>query len=148
MLRLEDCEPFRLEGSSETQDQPPALPALPPGSICETCWDQPATNLLPAPWGGEMGVCVWCAKGEGEEASDDAEPSAGVTMDEVRMIEQALCVAARQENEAPMIAAHEVLATRTGVSLGDAQAGFRRLADAPRTFQDVNLDGLVIHPLR
>ena len=31
-----------------------------PGSICEACFDAPATSLAPAPYGGEMGVCGKC----------------------------------------------------------------------------------------
>ena len=31
-----------------------------PGFVCETCFDAPAVALVPAPWGGEMGVCDAC----------------------------------------------------------------------------------------
>jgi hypothetical protein len=30
------------------------------GYICEHCFDAPAVLMQPAPWGGEMGVCVAC----------------------------------------------------------------------------------------
>ena len=32
-----------------------------PGHLCEGCLDAPAVALVPAPWGGEMGVCPACA---------------------------------------------------------------------------------------
>lgn len=32
-----------------------------PGHLCEVCLDAPASEVLPAPWGGEMGVCTACA---------------------------------------------------------------------------------------
>lgn len=47
--------------SHEVQHAPVALPLIPPGSICETCFDAPATRLGPAPWGGEMELCAPCA---------------------------------------------------------------------------------------
>lgn len=31
-----------------------------PGFVCEACFDAPAVGLVPAPWGGEMGVCDAC----------------------------------------------------------------------------------------
>ena len=30
------------------------------GYLCEQCLDAPAVALVPAPWGGEMGVCEAC----------------------------------------------------------------------------------------
>ncbi len=44
--------------------QPPA------GSICEACLDAPAVRYVPAPWGGEMGVCL------GYPACEDEPPAA------------------------------------------------------------------------
>jgi hypothetical protein len=32
-----------------------------PGHLCEQCLDAPAVAVVPAPWGGEMGVCASCA---------------------------------------------------------------------------------------
>jgi hypothetical protein len=32
-----------------------------PGHLCEVCLDAPAVAFVPAPWGGEMGVCAVCA---------------------------------------------------------------------------------------
>jgi hypothetical protein len=32
-----------------------------PGHLCEVCLDAPAVAFVPAPWGGEMGVCAACA---------------------------------------------------------------------------------------
>jgi hypothetical protein len=31
------------------------------GHICEHCLDAPASLVQPAPWGGDMGVCIACA---------------------------------------------------------------------------------------
>lgn len=30
------------------------------GFVCETCFDAPACTFVPAPWGGEMGICAAC----------------------------------------------------------------------------------------
>src|SRR6266567_4471983 len=30
------------------------------GYLCEQCLDAPAVAVVPAPWGGEMGVCATC----------------------------------------------------------------------------------------
>jgi hypothetical protein len=32
-----------------------------PGHLCEQCLDAPAVAVVPAPWGGEMGICEACA---------------------------------------------------------------------------------------
>jgi hypothetical protein len=44
------------------QEQPPAMSLA--GHLCEQCLDAPAVRLMPAPWGGEMGVCGECAPTE------------------------------------------------------------------------------------
>ena len=31
------------------------------GYLCEQCLDAPAVTVVPAPWGGEMGICAACA---------------------------------------------------------------------------------------
>ena len=31
------------------------------GYLCEICLDAPAVAFVPAPWGGEMGICATCA---------------------------------------------------------------------------------------
>jgi hypothetical protein len=36
-----------------------AAPVL-PGSRCEACLEAPASALVPAPWGGDQGVCAHC----------------------------------------------------------------------------------------
>lgn len=48
-----DC---RVEAyhSSEAQS------SLLPGSICEVCLDAPATGIIAAEWGGDMGICEAC----------------------------------------------------------------------------------------
>src|SRR3990167_6779917 len=43
-----------------------------PGSICEECFDAPASQLQDAPWGGEMGVCRECGKSERGNANGTA----------------------------------------------------------------------------
>jgi hypothetical protein len=35
-------------------------PAPLTGYLCEQCLDAPAVAFVPAPWGGEMGVCEVC----------------------------------------------------------------------------------------
>jgi len=30
------------------------------GYLCEQCLDAPAVAFVPAPWGGEMGICAAC----------------------------------------------------------------------------------------
>ena len=32
-----------------------------PGHLCEVCLNAPAVAFVPAPWGGEMGICAACA---------------------------------------------------------------------------------------
>ncbi len=32
------------------------------GYLCEICLDAPAVAFVPAPWGGEMGICATCAE--------------------------------------------------------------------------------------
>ena len=32
------------------------------GYLCEQCLDAPAVAFVPAPWGGEMGICATCAE--------------------------------------------------------------------------------------
>ena len=32
------------------------------GYLCEQCLDAPAVAVVPAPWGGEMGVCETCGE--------------------------------------------------------------------------------------
>ena len=44
------------------------------GHICEHCFDAPAVLVQPAPWGGEMGVCVACQQATPARAED---PQAG-----------------------------------------------------------------------
>ena len=38
---------------------PPAPPPL-PGHLCEQCFDAPAVLVIPAPGGGDMGICAAC----------------------------------------------------------------------------------------
>ena len=34
--------------------------------VCATCLDAPASALVPAPWGGEMGLCQACQQRQAE----------------------------------------------------------------------------------
>ena len=48
----------------------------PPGHLCEVCLDAPAVAFVPAPWGGEMGVCAPCG---GLEPAVPSEASGAVS---------------------------------------------------------------------
>lgn len=106
-----DMTERQLTFSIEQPDHEPQPSALPPGSICEICFDQPATQILPAPWGGEMGVCVSCAKGEG----DSVESPAGITLSDARNIVQTLLVDAMGQHSVADIPGARVLMTSTEV---------------------------------
>ena len=45
-------------------------PTIPPGSICEVCFDAPAVLVCPIPDGEEMGVCEDCGT-QGQGATPD-----------------------------------------------------------------------------
>jgi hypothetical protein len=40
--------------------QPPPAPPPLPGHLCEACLDAPAVLVVPAPGGGDMGICADC----------------------------------------------------------------------------------------
>ncbi|HSX80404.1 MAG TPA: hypothetical protein VLQ80_17760 [Candidatus Saccharimonadia bacterium] len=42
------------------EEQGPLVPTPLPGHLCEQCLDAPAVLLVPAPWGGDMGICAAC----------------------------------------------------------------------------------------
>jgi hypothetical protein len=74
-------DPMRRQRTSGRRLTPAALlPGAPrpstetsiPGYLCEVCLDAPAVAVVPAPWGGEMGICTACA----------APPPAGPPEDE------------------------------------------------------------------
>ena len=44
-----------LPGAQHASNETPI-----PGHLCEVCLDAPAVAVMPAPWGGEMGVCAAC----------------------------------------------------------------------------------------
>src|SRR5712692_6506885 len=50
--------PLRIAEVREVQ-APPVPPPL-PGHLCEQCLDAPAVLVVPAPWGGDMGICAPC----------------------------------------------------------------------------------------
>jgi hypothetical protein len=50
------------------EDTPTPLP----GYLCETCLDAPAISLVPAPWGGEMGVCRACQRRQAAARDEEA----------------------------------------------------------------------------
>ena len=45
-------------------------PAHLPGYLCEQCLDAPAVAFVPAPWGGEMGVCAQCGEPPARRVAD------------------------------------------------------------------------------
>ena len=51
-------EALRADTPSVSRGTPAPLP----GSLCESCLDAPASALVPAPWGWEMGVCAQCQR--------------------------------------------------------------------------------------
>ncbi len=50
--------PLRIAEVQEGQG-PPGPPPL-PGYLCEQCLDAPAVLVVPAPGGGDMGICAAC----------------------------------------------------------------------------------------
>jgi hypothetical protein len=50
--------PLRIAEIQEVPG-PPAPPPL-PGHLCEACLDAPAVLVVPAPGGGDMGICAAC----------------------------------------------------------------------------------------
>src|SRR5215470_9961029 len=50
--------PLRIAEVQEVP-APPAPPPL-PGHLCEQCLDAPAVLVVPAPEGGDMGICAAC----------------------------------------------------------------------------------------
>ena len=63
-------DPMRRQLTSGRRIPPAALlPGAPsasmepsiPGHLCEACLDAPAVAFVPAPWGGEIGICTACA---------------------------------------------------------------------------------------
>jgi hypothetical protein len=57
-----------IEVRSVGREDTPALP----GYLCESCLDAPAIALVPAPWGGEMGLCQDCQQRQVEARDEDA----------------------------------------------------------------------------
>ena len=52
--------PLHIAEIQEVQT-PPAPPPL-PGHLCEACLDAPAVLVVPAPGGGDMGICADCQR--------------------------------------------------------------------------------------
>jgi len=50
--------PLRIAEVREVKAPPVPQPL--PGHLCEQCLDASAVVVVPAPWGGEMGVCDTC----------------------------------------------------------------------------------------
>jgi hypothetical protein len=60
----------------------PADPlAVPAGSICEVCLDAPALAVVPAPWGGDMGICARCLTPKPAPPEDDGDPAPVMVVD-------------------------------------------------------------------
>jgi len=52
------CPPLRIAEVREVQASPAPSPL--PGHLCEQCFDAPAVLVVPAPDGGDMGICAAC----------------------------------------------------------------------------------------
>ena len=50
--------PLRIAEIREVQASPAPTPL--PGHLCEECLDAPAVLVVPAPGGGDMGICADC----------------------------------------------------------------------------------------
>ena len=50
--------PLRIAEVREVQVPPAPTPL--PGHLCEQCLDAPAVLVIPAPGGGDMGICAAC----------------------------------------------------------------------------------------
>src|SRR2546427_11667444 len=50
--------PLRIAEVREVQASPAPTPL--PGHLCEECLDAPAVLVVPAPGGGDMGICAAC----------------------------------------------------------------------------------------
>ena len=50
--------PLRIAEVREVQAPPAPTPL--PGHLCEQCLDAPAVLVVPAPGGGDMGICADC----------------------------------------------------------------------------------------
>ena len=50
--------PLRMAEGREVQAPPAPTPL--PGHLCEQCLDAPAVLVVPAPEGGDMGICAAC----------------------------------------------------------------------------------------
>src|SRR5262245_27904244 len=50
--------PLRIAEVWEVQAAPAPTPL--PGHLCEACFDAPAVLVVPAPEGGDMGICAAC----------------------------------------------------------------------------------------
>ena len=56
--RMRHRLPLRIAESRE--GQAPSAPTPLPGHLCEACLDAPAVLVVPAPGGGDMGICAAC----------------------------------------------------------------------------------------
>jgi len=61
-------EALRVDTPSVSRGTPAPLP----GYLCESCLDAPAIALVPAPWGGEMGVCRACQRRQAAARDEEA----------------------------------------------------------------------------
>jgi hypothetical protein len=68
-------EPARRPRHADPTRGARGLPPCPPGYLCEVCLDAPAVAFVPAPWGGEMGVCAVCGGLPPPEPDEDATAS-------------------------------------------------------------------------
>jgi hypothetical protein len=47
-------------GATTPHPDAPLVERILPGYLCEVCLDATAVRLTPAPWGGDMGICLEC----------------------------------------------------------------------------------------
>jgi hypothetical protein len=52
----------------------PLVERILPGHLCEVCLDAPAERLTPAPWGGDMGICLECVIREARVSQASRRP--------------------------------------------------------------------------
>jgi len=64
--------PQRTRGLLRGEVVPAETPAPLPGYLCETCLDAPAITVVPAPWGGEMGLCQACLQRQAAAKDEEA----------------------------------------------------------------------------
>ena len=67
--------PLRWTGTvrENTPSAPGGTPTPLPGYLCESCLETPAVALVPAPGGGERGLCRTCQQHQAAARDEEAE---------------------------------------------------------------------------